>query len=267
MTVTDMPSSALPETGALLGVWAHPDDEAYLSAGLMASARRLGQRVVVVTATFGERGTDDPGRWPPARLATRRRHEMAASLAALDVHEHRWLGYPDGRCTDVAEQVAVDAIAQVIEDVRPDTIVTFGPDGMTGHPDHRAVSAWTTLAWELLGSPARIWYATLLPSFHDEWSELNATLGVFADVTVAPTTPEAEAAAVVHCRGWLAARKAAALRAHVSQVEPLLERVGPTVFDRWWSVEAFAGARSAESREGRVGRQRRLPAQVGVEDA
>jgi LmbE family N-acetylglucosaminyl deacetylase len=261
-----MPTNTPPETGTLLGIWAHPDDEAYLSAGLMASARQHGRRVVVVTATFGERGTDDPARWPPPRLATRRRHEMAASLAALDVHEHLWLGYPDGGCIDVAEPVAVNAIAQIIDDVRPDTIVTFGPDGMTGHPDHRAVSAWTTLAWEQLWSPARLWYATLLPSFHHEWGELNVAMGVFLDGTDPPTTTEAAAAAVVQCRGWLAARKAAALRAHASQVEPLLERVGQTVFDRWWSVEAFVSAeRSAEALDVRVRRERRLPAEVGVE--
>lgn len=64
------------QLGTLLGVWAHPDDEAYLSAGLMALARRDGQRVVVVTATFGEHGTDDPHRWPPTRLARHRRQEL-----------------------------------------------------------------------------------------------------------------------------------------------------------------------------------------------
>ena len=45
--------------GTLLGIWAHPDDEAFLSAGLMAAARDAGHRVVCVTATLGERGTDD----------------------------------------------------------------------------------------------------------------------------------------------------------------------------------------------------------------
>jgi LmbE family N-acetylglucosaminyl deacetylase len=44
----------------LLAVWAHPDDEAYLSAGLAASAVDEGWRVVVATATRGEIGTDDP---------------------------------------------------------------------------------------------------------------------------------------------------------------------------------------------------------------
>ena len=46
--------------GVVLGIWAHPDDEAYLSAGLMALARRAGNRVVCVTMTPGEHGTDDP---------------------------------------------------------------------------------------------------------------------------------------------------------------------------------------------------------------
>ena len=66
----------------LLGVWAHPDDEAYLSAGLMAEFRRRGDRVVVVTATLGERGTSDPVAWPPERLAVLRERELRSSLAA-----------------------------------------------------------------------------------------------------------------------------------------------------------------------------------------
>src|SRR4051794_33047690 len=65
----------------LLGVWAHPDDEAYLSAGLMAEFRRRGDRVVVVTATLGEHGTADPETWPPARLAAQRHRELRNSLA------------------------------------------------------------------------------------------------------------------------------------------------------------------------------------------
>jgi len=65
---------------SLLGVWAHPDDEAYLSSALMAAVRREGGRVVVVTATHGENGTDDPARWPPQRLAEQRERELRASL-------------------------------------------------------------------------------------------------------------------------------------------------------------------------------------------
>jgi LmbE family N-acetylglucosaminyl deacetylase len=230
---------AADQLGTVLGVWAHPDDEAYLSAALMALARHAGQRVVVVTATAGERGTDDPVRWPPARLARLRRREMAASLAAVGVHEHHWLGYADGECADVPEAVAVAAIARIVDDVQPDTIVTFGPDGMTGHPDHCAVSAWTTAVWQHHRPEARLWYATLLDSFHEEWGRLNDSVGVFGD-QIPPSTPADEAAFAIHCDGWLLERKHAALRGHASQVRSLVELVGEDVYRRWWSSEAFA---------------------------
>ena len=68
------------ELGTVLGVWAHPDDEAYLSGALMALARRAGNRVVCATATRGEQGSPDPAVWPPARLAVAPR-ARAAGLA------------------------------------------------------------------------------------------------------------------------------------------------------------------------------------------
>ena len=142
----------------LLGVWAHPDDEAYLSAGLMAEFRRRGDRVVVVTATLGERGTTDPHAWPPERLAPVRRAELRRSLAAVGVEELRVLGLPDGDCE---QHDATDAIAGFITVLQPDLVVTFGPDGMTGHPDHRAVSRWTTRAMDVAQPGTTLWYATL----------------------------------------------------------------------------------------------------------
>ena len=54
--------------GTVLGVWAHPDDETYLSAGLMAEAARDGRRVMCVTATRGEGGSMDEDRWPPETM-------------------------------------------------------------------------------------------------------------------------------------------------------------------------------------------------------
>ena len=65
-------ASDVAELGTILGIWAHPDDEAYLSGGLMALARDAGPRVVCVTATRGELGTPDPATWPPDRLAAER---------------------------------------------------------------------------------------------------------------------------------------------------------------------------------------------------
>ena len=150
----------------LLGVWAHPDDEAYLSAGLMLEYTARGDRVVIVTATLGDHGTDDPVSWPPRRLAACRHGELRRSLATLGVQEYHLLGFEDGTC-DTRD--GTDAIARHIVDIRPDVIVTFGPDGMTGHLDHRAVSRWTTDAWMATGSDAELWYTTVTPDFHQQW--------------------------------------------------------------------------------------------------
>ncbi len=238
-----MNSPITPEpTGTILGVWAHPDDEAYLSAGLMAAAVRAGRRVVVVTATYGELGTADPDRWPPHRLAPVRQIEMASSLAALGVREHHWLRYPDGGCPAVDPTRAVTDLARVIDAVRPDTIVTFGPDGMTGHPDHRAVSAWTTAAWREHCPEAQLWYATLLPSFHERWGATNDALGLFPPDAPPPCTEDVETAAIVRCDGSLLDAKIAALKAHRSQTTPLIEAVGAETYREWWAVEAFVDA-------------------------
>src|SRR5690242_3321202 len=125
--------------GTILGVWAHPDDEAYLSAGLMASAVRDGRRVTCVTATRGELGSFDEERWPTATMGKVREAELEASLRVLGVDDHRWLDYMDGSCKDVPEEEGIGRVVSLLDEVQPDTVLTFGPDGMTGHSDHKAV--------------------------------------------------------------------------------------------------------------------------------
>ena len=126
----------------LLGVWAHPDDEAYLSAATMSRVVSTGGRVVLATATRGELG----GTGDPQRLAAVRERELRQAMSIIGVDDVRLLGYADGECADADFDHAVRAIVAVIEAVKPDIIVTFGPDGITYHPDHIAVSSWTTAA-------------------------------------------------------------------------------------------------------------------------
>jgi LmbE family N-acetylglucosaminyl deacetylase len=240
------------ELGTVLGVWAHPDDEAYLSAGLVAAARDAGQRVVVATATYGEQGTPDPSRWSPARLAALRRHELVASLAVAGVHDHRWLGFSDGACAAVPAEVGQAAVGRLIDEVCPDTIVTFGPEGMTGHADHQAVSAWTTAAWSSRGAAARLLYATLTPSFHAAWGPVNDRLGIWMSGRGPATHPD-DLAVLVECAGPALDRKLVALRAHASQTAPLVEALGAEEFARWWAVEAFVAAEHSSVRSGAVG--------------
>ena len=76
------------DLGTILSVWAHPDDETYLCAGLMARAVRSGARVVCVTATRGELGSSDPERWPPGRAAGQDPDRGARPCAGIPRH-HR----------------------------------------------------------------------------------------------------------------------------------------------------------------------------------
>jgi LmbE family N-acetylglucosaminyl deacetylase len=207
----------LPPIRTMLGVWAHPDDEAYLSSGLMSRVRQLGGRVVVVTAT--------------------RERELKASLAEVGVHEHHWLRYRDGELDRVTPDRGADDLVPLMEEIRPDVIVTFGPEGMTGHPDHRAISAWTTEAWRRTGRRGDLWHATLTPEFHREWGELNAEVGLWT--TTPPVTPEAELSASVRLGGSLLRRKHRALRAHASQTRALEDLVGSDRYRSWWATENF----------------------------
>jgi len=223
----------------LLGVWAHPDDEAYTSAGLMAEFRARGDRVVIVTATLGERGTSDPDTWPPARLAIRRHAELRNSLAALDVDELYLLGYEDGACET---RDGTDTIAAHIARIEPDVIVTFGPDGLTGHPDHLAICRWTTDAWAATRPSADLWYATLTPDFHRDWGHLNEQVGLFADQPEPPCTERADLAHHIALSGKALDLKIAALRAHDSQTRPLIDSVGLDAYRKWWNTESFRRA-------------------------
>ena len=223
-TDRNQPSASMDpnDLGTLLGVWAHPDDEAYMTAGLMSLARSAGHRVVVATATKGEVGTNDPRTWPPDRLALAREQETFASLAAVDVGEHRWLGHRDGTLDKVPPAHGIDQVSQLIEEIKPDTIVTFGPDGMTGHDDHRAVSNWTTTAWTRAGRPGRLWYATVTPEFHRTWGAVNDEIGLWFEGSSPPSDPLSDLAFAVQCDGDLLERKFAALTAHKTQTTGLI---------------------------------------------
>jgi LmbE family N-acetylglucosaminyl deacetylase len=214
----------------MMGVWAHPDDEAFLTGGLMAEAVRNGRRVVLLTATKGELGIQDPDRWPPEKLPEIREGELKASLAFLGVEEHHWLGYPDGGCPQVPREEAVAKIAAFIDSVQPQHVFTFGPEGMTGHSDHKAVSSWTLEAFERAApAGARLYYATMTPAWCDEYLERLTELGAFYQGAEPPITAEADLAISYEVPPDLLQLKWQALLAQASQTEGLIKLLGETV--------------------------------------
>src|SRR5438132_9130900 len=112
----------MDDLGTILGVWAHPDDETYLTAGLMAQAVRDGRRVVCVTATRGEGGSWDEERWPTSEMGKVRDAELMESLHILGVTEHHWLDYHDATCAEVPEEEAVAKVEAIVRDVQPNSI-------------------------------------------------------------------------------------------------------------------------------------------------
>ena len=225
----------------LLAVWAHPDDEAYLAAGLIARTAAVGGRVVSAYATIGEAGTAEPESWPPHRLAERRRRELAEALELAGAPEHVVLGFPDGGCDEVPDHDGTAAVERLIEEVRPDRIVTFGPDGITGHPDHRAVSRWVLGAWRRTrastGDPELL-FAAMDRTFLERNAALHDAVGLFAYGGPVATDDRDIALAIALDEAELD-RKRMVLAAHASQTASLAAAVGEEAYRRWWAVESF----------------------------
>jgi LmbE family N-acetylglucosaminyl deacetylase len=208
--------------GTVLAVWAHPDDEAYLSAGLLNTAVQEGRRAAVVTATRGEAGSWDETRWPAAGMGGLRTKEMEASLAVLGVTEHYWLNYVDGTCAQVDDSEGTARVAAIIAEVQPDDILTFGPDGQTGHPDHLSVHRWTTAAFEQAAPPgARLHYSVVAAGPIEEHIDWLREINVF-DAN-SPVVAQADELSInLALTPELQRLKTKALEAHASQFGPLV---------------------------------------------
>ena len=135
-------------------VVAHPDDDAYGVAGTVALHANDPQfRYVLIHATDGGGGEVAPGvAVGPAGLGEQRRREDERAWQALGrvPDRHEWLGYEDGSLAEVGLPVLTRDIVEILAQERPDVVGTFGPDGMTGHPDHIAIGAATDAAFHQL---------------------------------------------------------------------------------------------------------------------
>ena len=224
--------------GDTVAIWAHPDDETYLCGGLMAALRDDGHRVVCVTATRGELGGQDD----PASLGRLRTEELERALAVLGVDEHRWLDLPDGGLAAVDPAGPTEALTSILQEVRPRTVLTFGPDGITGHPDHIAVGRWARAAFDAARLPDAALLEAAITVEHDRrFGALEAELGVYVGEAPAPT-PDDELAVHAVLDGVLLDRKVEALIQQASQTEPLRVAIGDDLFRAFVAVEAFRPA-------------------------
>jgi LmbE family N-acetylglucosaminyl deacetylase len=231
---------AVDHLGTVLSVWAHPDDETYLASGLMAQAVRDGHRVYCVTATRGEGGSLDEERWPTATLGSVREQELMAGLARLGVREHEFLDLPDiDMQTPLPESHGPTRIAELMAEVRPDTVLTFGPEGMTGHEAHKSVSRWVTDAFLTCAKPgARLGHAAYTQGWADRFVPRLRNLGVFLPGT--PVVRQAHELGLVYdLPPDVLDLKMAALLDHRSQLEGIVQVFGEEELREAMAQESF----------------------------
>lgn len=135
----------------LMGVFAHPDDESLGVGGALAKYASEGVEVSLITATRGQRGRFRGHRDPPEHpgeqaLAAIRERELRAAADVLGVTDLTILDYVDLDLDRAQPGEIIGRLAQELRRVRPHVVVTFGPDGAYGHPDHIAISQFTSAA-------------------------------------------------------------------------------------------------------------------------
>jgi LmbE family N-acetylglucosaminyl deacetylase len=141
------PAEALGRPPRLLGVFAHPDDETICAGATLAKYASAGCEVHVISFTKGGAGQiRDAGAATRSTLKAVREKELVAAGAELGLTEARCLDHPDGGLSDIDSQRLVRLASELISEVDPDVVITFGPDGFSGHSDHIAVGAAVTAA-------------------------------------------------------------------------------------------------------------------------
>ena len=228
----------------LLAVFAHPDDETFSAAGVMAAATERGVPVTVISATRGEAGEsaiadlDDP-----ERLGVVRERELREAMRQIGVSDVRLLDYRDSGMAGSpsaedprafirapVETVAA-GLASRIRSARPQAILTFGPEGLYGHPDHLHIHHVALRAIQLAADPSQTdgptsepWQTPALyfAAFPREdmlalFDRPNSPLrSLPAEARANVGTPRAQITHKINIRPW-AERKQAAIASHRTQ--------------------------------------------------
>ena len=267
----------MPKRPTLLLVHAHPDDEASSTGATIAHYAAHGVRVVLVTCTNGELGDSPLGHAPDHEdhdidsVVAHRRAELEAACDILGVERLVLLGYHDSGmmgwtqnddpqsfwATPVADAAA--RLAVILDEERPDVVITYDEKGFYGHPDHIQANRVTLAAVEMAAVTPKLYYATIPKSVFERMGELMAAAGIEvpepdeAEERPDMGTEDQEIGAILDL-GDYADIKRAALAAHASQTaDSFFLKMPPEVFRTFFTQEWFVRVQDPTS-------------QVGVED-
>lgn len=230
----------ISDLGTILGLWAHPDDEAFSSAGLMHRALKNDQKVVCITATRGEAGVQNEDLWPAEKLADIRSLELKASLAEIGPIEHYFLGYSDGQCANINDELALEKILEIAERVAPDTLVTFEPNGVTGHSDHKTVSRWADLLASRLPNKPLVLQSVVESTYYEKYGkELDKKFDIYFATDKPICIAKSDADLYIKLNTEEIGAKRRALKAQISQTNKLFEKLSDPEIEKNICEECF----------------------------
>lgn len=147
----------------LCAIFAHPDDESFSVGGTLARYASEGAEITLVTATSGEAGETGSGPIAPEELAAWRERELSRAAGVLGIQDVRLLRFADGGLPHQADELCA-AIARALRDIWPQVVLTEDVQGITGHPDHIAVTKAVLRAFDELrdAGPLKL-YEHVLP--------------------------------------------------------------------------------------------------------
>jgi LmbE family N-acetylglucosaminyl deacetylase len=248
----------------LAGVYAHPDDDTYGVAGVLATEGPEQIDYALIVATSGEAGPiSDPSLASRDDLARVREGEERASLSVLgfaDAPVH-FLRYADGGLKDVPREELVGKIAQILGELGPQVVVTFGPEGITKHDDHITVGHAATEAFHVARARApensafrRLYYNAIPKSVIEVyWKALRAR-GIDVGDPEGPFMPRGVPDETISVRvdgRGVVKRKIDAIRAHRTQqveLEYLPEDLQPEILGQECFVQAWPPIEEAVDR-------------------
>jgi LmbE family N-acetylglucosaminyl deacetylase len=245
-----------------MAILAHPDDESLGFGGTLVKYAAEGVHVALVMATRGERGwTGDsdanPGR---AALGQIREAELRAAATAMGIERLTFLDQIDGELAQAESRPLLARIVAEIRAFRPQVVITFGPDGAYGHPDHIAISQLATTAVALAANPEYSVIGDVEPIqvnklYYRIWTdaEVLAFRSVFGDIAIEgdgvvrelTVWPEWAVSTRLDTADYWSDVQSAVL-CHQSQIGSVtrLRELDPTVLRTLWGTQQFYRAMS-----------------------
>jgi LmbE family N-acetylglucosaminyl deacetylase len=226
----------------LLAIFAHPDDETF-AGPVLARYAREGVKVYLAIATKGEKGADEHSPIPPGdALAKARRAEAECACQKLGLQPPIFFDLNDGELGAMTNplgkniQAVADNTEKLIEQLHPQVVVTWGPDGGYGHPDHRLVSDAVTQVVQAAPPGTKLYYVGLTPKqaapVNREWPaaiQWHTTDPSFLTVNVSYTKADQDSA-----------RRA--LECHKTQFSPeTIQKLEKAMDEGWAGQISFRG--------------------------